>query len=139
MNEMMKALTNGIGGDLGRPIWRQFFRQQSALAGNPAYKELRQDTRQLAIDILALSIFHSQVILPLHGSAGFLSGTRRYGVTRIRLGKSHFTKQDATKSGRITKQFFAIVSTYGIEISQLTFTSPDTLIKTVREIERSDG
>lgn len=134
-HDMIDALTMGIGAELGRPIRWQFFQQRQMLERNASFSELSRRRQQFAVDLLALAIFHGEIILPLHGSANFLAGTRKLGVSQVRLGSSYFTKLDSEQVTKITRQFFALVSSYGLQIAQLTFTSPDELIAAVRDFD----
>lgn len=139
MDEMIGALTKGIGVELGKPIRRNYFQARSALQKQSSFQGLSKAKQQFAIDLLALTIFHTQAIVPLHGSARFLTQTRRMGVVRVQMSEYMLTKEHAQQADAITRQFFAILKAFGIEISDLHFESTSDLVQRVGSWSESRG
>lgn len=123
MNEMINALTKGIGVDLYKPIRISYYNNKSILEKNSKFQRSSKNKKNFLIDVMALSIFNQHAIIPLHGSANFASGTKNYGVTRIRMGTYHLDKEFYTAVNKITRQFYAIIRSYGLHVEQLHIAS----------------
>ncbi|BCV33568.1 hypothetical protein [Shewanella algae] len=118
-NEMIDALTRGIGVELGKPIRIAFFEKEKLFMKNAAFQQCTIWQKQLITDMAALSIFNQSVILPYHGASNFYSDSKKAGVTRVRVGSQHIDREFIGSSSKITRQFFAIISEYDIDINHL--------------------
>lgn len=119
MTEMIDALTKGIGAELGKPIRFSYYNLQRSLEKNNRYSQCSEEMKLFITDVLALSIFNQKVITPIYGAINFSAGTKKFGVSRIRMGDYHLDKRFFVQSGKITRQFYAIVRSYGLNIEKL--------------------
>ena len=123
MNEMIDALTRGIGIELSKPIRISYYEKKRYLEKDARYLQSPKEIKIFLVDVMALSIFNQQAITPLHGASNFSSGAKAYGVTRVRMGTYHLDKEFYTITDRITRQFFAICKEYGLNVEQLHISS----------------
>ena len=93
MNEMIDALTKGIGMELSKPMRISYYDKKRYLEKNDSYQNCSDQIKQYLIDVLALSIFYQHIIVPLHGSINFATGTKSYGVKRVRMGDYHLDQE----------------------------------------------
>ena len=119
MDEMIDALTKGIGVEVGRPLRRSYFQLKQRLEQNEKYQRSGDDLKIALLDLLALSIFHHQVIVPFYGANNFRHGSRQLGIKDVRVGGKNLGEEFFTFSDKIPKAFFAIVSRYGIAVEKL--------------------
>ncbi|HKI55429.1 MAG TPA: hypothetical protein VJ987_14990 [Anaerolineales bacterium] len=129
MDEMINALTKGIGVELYKPIRIAYYNKKSFLEKSESYKQCSNEMKLFLLDVLALSIFNQQVITPIHGARNFASGTRKYGVTRVRMASYHLDKEFYSDADRITKQFFAITKEYGLSVEHLHVSSINEFVE----------
>lgn len=129
MDEMLIALTRGIGAELGKKIRFAYYEKKRVVLNNILYKQISQDKQPIILDLLALGLFHEYAIGPIHGSNNFYSATRRYGVKSIKMGSYDIDNKSNKKTLAITKSFFAIMADYNVEISQLSIPSIQEFIK----------
>ncbi|MFV8834750.1 hypothetical protein ACNSTU_07255 [Aquisalimonas sp. APHAB1-3] len=118
-NEMLEALTRGIGAEVGKPIRVSFFEKERFIKQNEAFQKCAAWRKQLILDVAALSIFHQLIILPYHGAANFYADSKRSGVSRIRMGSQHLDREFVSVASRITRQFFAITKEFQIDVNHL--------------------
>jgi len=116
---MIDALTNGIGAEIGRPTRLSYYQMKQRLEQNDKYRFSDGDTQVALVDLLALSIFHHQVIVPLYGINNFRRGSRQLGVRDVRVGGENLGREFFAKSDTIPKAFFSIVNDYGINVEML--------------------
>lgn len=116
---MIEALTKGIGVEVGRPLRLSYYQLKQRLQQNKKYQASDHDTKIALVDLLALSIFHHQVIVPLYGANNFRQGSRQLGIEDVRVGGKNLGKDFFVLSNKIPKAFFAIVSGYGITVEKL--------------------
>lgn len=119
MDEMIDALTKGIGGEIGRPLRLSYYQLKQRLQQNEKYQTSGDDVKITLLDLLALSIFHHQVIVPFYGANNFRQGSRQLGIKDVRVGGKNLGKEFFALSDKIPKAFFAIVSDYGIAVEKL--------------------
>jgi hypothetical protein len=124
MDEMLMALTRGIGADLGKKVRFAYYEKKRLIVNDEIFKECQEYQQSLIFDLLALAMFHEFAIGPMHGSNNFYSSTKKYGVKRISLGSFNIDDEFNKQTLLITKSFFAIMSEYNIEIHQLSVSSP---------------
>lgn len=136
MDEMIQALTHGTGALLGKEVRVSFFEQKRALERVQAFQNLEEHQKTLLIDLLALSVFHQLVILPLHGSLNFMRDTQRLGVSSVVMGSYSLDASFVSTDEAITKSFFAILKKYGINVSTLRPQPIDRFIKSALEMAR---
>lgn len=116
---MIDALTKGIGADLGKPLRFSYYEKKRYVEKNAQYMECSKWTKLFILDVLALSLYNQSVVTPLHGATNFYNDTRKEGVTRIRMGNYHIDKDFFRQTSRITRQFYAILKSYGIRVESL--------------------
>ena len=136
---MIDALTKGLGVELGKPIRIAFYEKEKLLKMNNAFQECTNWQKQLIIDMAALSIFNQLIILPYHGTDNFYKGSKSMGVTRIRVGSQHIDKEFIGSVSQITRQFFAIISEYELDINHLHISSISDFVKFWLERSRKYG
>lgn len=128
-NEMLNALTYGLGAELGKKIRLAYFEKERFLSKHEKYLEFPPTHRQRYLDLLALSVFYQYAIGPLHGSVEFLNNTKRYGVESIGMGTYKFDSKMKKISSGITSGFLGILEKYEIEVTQLIIGSITEFIK----------
>ncbi len=138
-NEMIDALTRGIGIELGKPIRIAFYEKEKLLIKNSAFQQCTGWQKQLITDMAALSIFNQSVILPYYGAGNFYSDSKKAGVTRIRVGSEHIDKDFISSASKITRQFFAIISEYEIDINHLHISNISNFVNFWVERARNYG
>lgn len=119
MDEMIDALTKGIGVEVGRPLRLSYYQLKQRLQKSENYQQSDDDVKIALFDLLALSIFHHQVIVPFYGANNFRQGSRQLGIKDVRVGGKNLGQEFFALSDKIPKAFFAIVSSYGIAIEKL--------------------
>lgn len=119
MDAMIDALTKGIGVEVGRPLRLSYFQLKRRLQQNEKYQQSDDGDKIALLDLLALSIFHHQVIVPFYGANNFHQGSRHLGIKDVRLGGKNLGKEFFALSDKIPKAFFAIVNSYGIAVEKL--------------------
>jgi hypothetical protein len=140
MDEMLLALTRGIGVELSKKVRFSYYEKKRLVLSDDLYKSMYSKKQTLMLDLLALAIFHEYAIGPLHGSNNFFSQTKRYGVRSINMGSYNIDKKFNKKTTSITKTFFAIMSEYNIEIHQLSIPSiHEFLQKNIEFIDKWQG
>lgn len=137
--EMINTLTSGLGADLGRPIRRNYLQAESALRKHDSFVSLTPEKKQFAFDLLAITVFHAHVIVPLHCSANFLTSNRKFGVKQVKMSNYMLGTDHCIQVNAITKTFFAIMKAYGIDIVDLHIESTSEFIKRVAHWRVKDG
>jgi len=137
MNEMLNIVTKGIGVELSKPIRLSYYNYIRELQKNTKFQNATSDIRLFLIDILALSLFNQKVITPLYGVGNFLDGSRKYGVNKIRMGSYDLDNEFYSTASNITRQFYAIVKKYDLNIEALHIASVndfvDQWLKTIKK------
>lgn len=128
-NDMLNALTYGLGAELGKKIRIAYFEKERVLNRHEVYREFHIKQRQLYLDLLALSVFYQYAIGPLHGSVEFMNNTKKYGVKSIGMGTYKFDSKMKKISSGITSGFFSILEKYEIEVTQLLIGSTAEFIE----------
>ncbi len=137
MDEMINSLTKGIGIELYKPLRISYYNKKRFLEKNDHFQKSTERNKQFLIDIMALSIFNQQIILPFHGAANFAAGTKSYGVTRVRMASYHLDKEFYVLANNVTHQFFAITKNYGLSIENLHISSISVFVDHWLGIARS--
>jgi hypothetical protein len=139
MNEMIDALTRGIGVDLYRPMRISFYNKKRFLEKNEKYLKSPDNIKQFLIDVVALSIFNHQVIIPLSGATNFLTGTKSYRVTKVRMGTYYLDKDFSITTNKIINQFYSITNSYGLKMDSLYVSSIDEFVDLwLEDVENRD-
>ena len=68
MDEMLVALTRGIGAELGKKIRFSYYDKKKIIEKDDIYRKLPTPQKLSVFDLLALAMFHEFVIGPMHGS-----------------------------------------------------------------------
>lgn len=118
-NEMLEALTRGIGAEVGKPVRMSFFEKERFIKQNEAFQRCAAWRKQLILDAAALSIFHQLVILPYHGATNFYTDSKKSGISRIRMGTQHLDREFVSIASKVTRQFFAITQEFQIHVEHL--------------------
>ena len=130
MYSMLNIITKGIGSELSKPIRISYYEKKRLLDKNKKFQQSSNEIQLFLCDILALSLFNQKVITPLYGAGNFMDGTRSYGVNRVRMGTYHLDEEFHTTSNNITRQFYAIVKKYDLEIEALHVSSINDFVDT---------
>ena len=134
MEEMIKTLTKGIGSELGKPIRMSYYNKKRFVDKALTEFNVSDTVRNLVYDILALTIFHDSIIIPLHGSIHFMDSAKKYGVSQISMGSYKLGKEHNQASDKCVKQFFAILSSFDIDIALLTFSNAKDFVSSTLEV-----
>jgi hypothetical protein len=129
---MIKALTDGIGARLGRPVRSSFYELASRLNREKDFVKLEHQTKQVVIDILALALFYNVVIAPLENASSLFSLLRNSDATHIRIGKDKLTPHIIHRFGRCVGFFKDILQSYKIPPDLLSFSTLKIFIKNVK-------
>jgi hypothetical protein len=139
MDEMINALTRGIGPEQYRPIRISYNELKKVLFKDPIFNNCTDDIKQFLLDVLALSIFNQHVILPLHGASNFISGAREHGAKRVKMAGYVLDSNFYNETDKITKMFFAITNKYGLPIEKLYVSSLNKFIENWLAVVRNNG
>jgi len=132
-DEVILILTNGIGSILGRAIRFNYYElKEKLLKSVPYHKDFTREDTQIAIDIIALSIFHQAVVVPFYGSSNFLGRLADYEVTAVRMGTYTLSPDDYNNMNTCTKAFYAILKRSGLTPSSLSIPSIEDLIENIK-------
>ena len=123
MDEMLKILTKGIGTDLWKPIRMSYYDKRRSVDKILKQRKTPDNKRDIIYDLLALTVFHDKAIIPMHGSINFMGNARKYDVNSISMGHYKIDEDHNSISEKCVKQFFAIMSSFDIPISILTFSN----------------
>lgn len=121
MNEMINILTKGIGAELWKPIRISYYDKKRSIDVFLKNKKTPESTRNIIYDLLALTVFHDKVIIPLHGSNNFMENAEKFSIESVSMGTYSIDKEHSRISEKCVKHFFAIMSSYDISIASLTF------------------
>lgn len=130
-NDLISALTDGIGAYLGRSIRASYRRLFERVCKDAHFKQLDYITRQEIVDILALAIFYSEVISPLESGQSFLSLTRKAKATHVRIAKDKISLRVGRRFGVCVNAFQKILRTHHIPVDVLSFSTITSLINNV--------
>jgi hypothetical protein len=131
-DEMIKVLTNGIGVELGKPIRFCYYElKETLLKSIKFHPKATTDDVQLAIDLLALSIFQQNIITPFFGARNMMERLEEYRVSSIRMANYTLGEDDRATIRHCTNTFYAILKRFGLLPSSLDFSSPEDAIKLV--------
>ena len=119
--QLLMALTDGIGAQLGRPVRASFFEVLKRLAKHKVFVSLEALDRQRLVDLLALSVFYNQVIAPLESGSSLLSLARRADATHVRLGRDRLTTRLAAQFRACAGAFASIIDDQNIPRDLLSF------------------
>lgn len=133
MDEMLNILTKGIGSELGRPIRISYYDKKRAVDKVLQSDRIPENKKNIVYDILALTVFHDKIIIPLHGSLNFMQTTKRYGITEVSMSTYSIGHEYNETSDKCVKHFFAILSSFDIDIGLLNFTNSSEFIKMISE------
>lgn len=139
MDEMINILTRGIGIELVKPIRISYYDKKRYLEKDENYKNNTDDIKQFLIDMMAMSVFNQQVIVPLYGASNFGSATKEYGVKQVRMGSYMLDNNFYSEVDETTKQFYAITREYGIAIESLHISSISEFIEKWLKVVNNRG
>jgi len=139
MDEMIDALTRDIGIELVKPIRISYYDKKRFLEKNENYKNSPDDMKQFLIDMMAMSIFNQQVIVPLYGAINFGSDTKKYGVEQVKMGSYMLDHNFYSEVNETTKQFYAITKKYGIAIESLQIPSINEFVEKWLKVVKNHG
>jgi len=139
MDEMINALTKGIGVEQYKPIRISYNVLKDILFKDPKFNNCTDDIKQFLVDVLALSIFHQHVIIPFHGASNFISGAREYGAEKVKMAGYVLDRDFYDEADKITKSFFVITKKYGLPIEKLHVSSVNTFIEDWLKIVKDYG
>ena len=136
-DEIVKILTNGIGVELGRPIRFRYYELKNRFIRklNTSIEWLddwNEKNTQIAIDIIALSVFHQRVIVPFYGSSNFLTFLNNYKINSVAMGTYSLGSDDRGRMTKCTKAFYAITKKIKLSPRELNISSVEELIELFR-------
>ena len=124
-DEVLLALTEGIGGILGRVVRRQYYELKNQLLLNSRYRKFDDELKQFAIDMLSLNVFHRLLILPMSGAEGLWTQMQRFSITSIKMRTHSYKSKDFDRMKIIANRFFSILNKQKIEVELLAYESID--------------
>jgi hypothetical protein len=131
-DEVIKILTNGIGGELGKPIRFRYYELKEKLLNRLRIsRDLNNDDAQIAIDVIALSVFYQRLIVPFYGSSNFLERLNSHAVSSVLMGSYILGEDDRNKMRICTRAFYAILKKLELSPSTLDISSIEELIATI--------
>ena len=134
---VIESLTNGIGAKLGRAARSSFYEMLDRLEKLPAYRTYSPSLKQHIIDILALSVIYTQIVVPLESGQGFLDLAKTAGATHVRMGKDQIDSSFNRQSSKCTRMFYALVNEANIPITLLSFSTLKDLSKNISLIHEA--
>lgn len=129
MSEILNALTNGIGKDLGVDIRRSYYTLSKIIHADESVSTYGKEFHQFIDDILCLCIYNQKVILPIGGAVSFKRGTEVYGINKIRMSTKTYDKEEIEKLYKIHTQFFALTKKYQLSLESLVYSSKKDFIE----------
>lgn len=131
MDEMINALTLGLGPELGKTIRFRYYEQKRRALNSGLAAHWGSYEYGLLCDFIALAVFHESVIVPLHGSLNFMEFSSKLGVSQVRMGE-YSIDQDHTQSAEAAvKQFFGILKEYEIDTGLLSLGDMEAYLRYV--------
>lgn len=120
---MIISLTSGIGPILGRETRSSFYEIADRLHSQPVYAKQDSTMKQWVVDMLALSVFYTTVVVPLECGNSFYDIAAKAGATHVRIGSDKITKKWTGMSVRIVNDFQGILRKLRIPIGLLSFST----------------
>lgn len=132
-DEVIQIITNGIGFILGKAIRKNYYELKDKLLKSlPYHKEFSIEDAQIAIDIIALSVYHQAVVLPFYGSSNFFERMRAFDISSVQMGTYKLSADDYRNMQLCTKAFYAILGKNGMTPATLSIPSIDDLIERIK-------
>ena len=128
---VIEALTDGIGGILGRRARSSFYKLVDRLEQMPEYHSKKPAVQQHLLDILALSVVYNQVVIPLDSSRSFMDLAKEAGATHVRIAKHKLDARFVTSARKCSNLFHAMLNEAKIPVSLLSFATLKELISNV--------
>jgi hypothetical protein len=128
---MIDALTDGIGGILGRKARSSFYKLVERLEKMPEYQSKKPPIQQHILDILALSIVYNQIVVPLESSRGFMQLAKEAGASHVRIAKHKLDDRFIMSARKCSNLFYAMLGESKIPVSLLAFATLKELIENV--------
>ncbi len=135
VEQVLLALTDGIGADLGRSVRASYYETLKRLTVHESFLQLDLVSRQELVDILALSMFYNIVISPLESGQSLLSLVQRAKATHVRIGHDKLTPVLAARFGSCASAFHKILSKQRIPVDVLSFPSLNVFIAQVHAVK----
>lgn len=136
-DEVLKILTNGLGVELGKPIRIRYYDLKKRLFYND-YAESRLDNKeniQIALDLIALSIYYQNLIVPFYGSLKFYDKLTNFDVNSIAMGAYSFNSEDRNRMETCTKAFFSIMKKVRLSPSDLVISDVKDIFELIEREE----
>lgn len=118
-DEMINIFSMGVGIKLGKIMRFSYFELKKILIKNAIYSEQGNESKQIIIDILALSIFYNRIILPLSGAHNFIGNLPQYKVGEIGMGSYKIDMKQQQEIHNCVSRFYAILKKYKIPLNNL--------------------
>jgi hypothetical protein len=134
MDEMVNALTSGIGSELGRTIRLKYYDQKRRAFNHMLTSKWGEQESTLLCDLIALAVFYELIIVPLQGSLNFMEFTASFGVSQVRMGEYTVGTHHIQSAGSAVKQFFGILGEYQINSGALALGDMDTFLQNVSSL-----
>ncbi len=132
-DEILIAITDGIGGILGREVRRKYYESKNQLLANKKFIKYDEKTKQFALDILALGVFHKLIILPINGANSFWNNLHCQEITSVKMRKNSYVQKDFLRMKTIADQFISILNKRKLSISLFNYDNLDIFMNLVND------
>lgn len=136
---MIFVLTDGVGTVLGRRVRSSYYELKSRLPKDPAFKLLDVSTQQQIVDILAISLFYTEIISPLESGRSLLSLAHTAKATHVRMGRDKLTSQTIRKFTGCVMAFHELLAFHKIPVEVLSFDTLKSFIRNVQAVQEKVG
>ena len=136
-DEAIFALTDGVGGILGRAIRQSYYVQLARMEKRKDYQRYSPQERQAFVDLLAIATFYQEIISPLESAKSILSILEDSGDTHLRLGGDKITKKFTGRAYYATTDFYTNLKKFEIPVAILSYPTLGDFVKNVRRYFRS--
>jgi len=134
-DEVLRILTNGIGAELGKPIRLSYYQLKEKLLTRINKSEnltIDEENIQIILDVIALSVFHQNIITPFYGSNNFIERLENFNVKSISIGTYSLVADDKRKISTCTKAFYAILKKVGLSPTNLAISTIDNFVEGIK-------
>jgi len=137
-DELLKILTCGLGASLGKPIRIRYYELKKMLFQND-YAEVMLDREnvQIAVDMIALSVYYQYLIVPFYGSDNFLKNLTTRGVTSIAMGQYSLGSEERQRIEKCTKAFYVVMKKIGLSPSNLAISDTRDILSVINKKEET--
>jgi len=114
-NNILNALTYGLGSELGKAVRVEYYKSLDRLKQFIASFKLDQRKIDLIEDMIALACFRDIVLFPVEGSIGFIRRINSFDVHGVKMGTYTLDKNYIKDIDGAVRHFYAILSEFSID------------------------